>query len=53
VARIGPDYVAVDARAETRVPGVEGEAAHAAQEIGKFSWSASGDPELAECDFGY
>lgn len=53
VSKIGPNYVLVDARAERPVPGVPGEAAHAAQDVVKFAWSASGKPEVADYDFGY
>lgn len=53
VAVIGTDYVTLDARSDTRVPGVEGDGAYAALEIVKFSWSANGAPELADYDFGY
>lgn len=53
ISMIGPDYVLVDARAETRTPGVEGDAAHAAQEVVKFEMSASGAPVLVDYSYGY
>ncbi len=51
VVVIGTNYVLVDARAEKPIPNVPPEAAYEAAEVVKFTWSASGKPELAEYDF--
>jgi hypothetical protein len=51
VGAIGTNFVTVEARAEKPAPNIPVEAAYSAVEIVKFTWSASGKPELAEYDF--
>ena len=53
VGIIGAMHVEVEARAERPQPGVAGDAAYAAVEIVKITWSANGEPEFAEYDFPY
>ena len=53
VGIIGALHVEVEARAERPQPGVAGDAAYAAVEIVKITWSANGEPEFAEYDFPY